>query len=521
MAAPQQTQIPPQLILLLLMPPMIVMVIWTAISTRNPFIFAAVALAPVMVFLLNRIDLWLVLVVALSRSNLKPPGMLGQLEMFEILVTGLVGVLVVRHTIVKHAVHREGWMWKLLILVMGIIVLTMYIRGTGFRFLGDTKWGGMRYVRILLMALLPFVVWHVQMRPEQWRKALILMMLLGLVPMAADAVYIFSRGELYHQYLFIQHGTVVSEVEQLISGGVTRLRAAGQVGSTLLMLPFFLFRPIARNAWKYIPFIVAGFIVGSFSGHRLTLFGGACFLAFYSIYVFRRHRGLILVGLSAGAVLVMAFAAGFGRMLPLSTQRAITFIPFADVEPHVRMNARGTLNWRLNVWKDAWREEVPQYLWIGKGYAFNNEMLQSLVYTNSYVERWASVQAAYHNGPLSLLIGLGIPGLVTGLALLLSAWYRHWRLNRADWYDEDTKRYHTLMFISLTYAVMSFIFIYGDTFVSFPQIFFTLAIMEGLCLSDVRARAAAPQESKSPASEQGREVEGHWEPIRVPTLRPI
>jgi multisubunit Na+/H+ antiporter MnhB subunit len=94
------------------------------------------------------------------------------------------------------------------------------------------------------------------------------------------------------------------------------------------------------------------------------------------------------------------------------------------------------------------------------------------------------VQTAYHQGILSLLIGLGLPGLLTGLSFLFTFCLRHYRFamesSKQPEPQTSLRKIHYAFFVLILVHAISFTFIYGDTFVSFPDIFFYAAIAEGL-----------------------------------------
>ena len=59
-----------------------------------------------------------------------------------------------------------------------------------------------------------------------------------------------------------------------------------------------------------------------------------------------------------------------------------------------------------------WREvlpQIPQYLLVGKGYTFSAAEQAELMSRN--IESFELV-GDYHNGPLSVILPLGIPGVI-------------------------------------------------------------------------------------------------------------
>jgi 4-amino-4-deoxy-L-arabinose transferase-like glycosyltransferase len=66
---------------------------------------------------------------------------------------------------------------------------------------------------------------------------------------------------------------------------------------------------------------------------------------------------------------------------------------------------------------------VPDYLWIGRGLAFNQIDAQSAsVLASDAGTQYVFLTAVhlYHNGPLWLILDLGLAGFVSGLLLMMS-----------------------------------------------------------------------------------------------------
>ena len=72
-------------------------------------------------------------------------------------------------------------------------------------------------------------------------------------------------------------------------------------------------------------------------------------------------------------VILLLFAAAvvlpFSDRLPLNVQRTLSVLP-VPIDPVARMSAQTSSQWRIEMWKHL-LPQVPQYLLLGKGYAFN------------------------------------------------------------------------------------------------------------------------------------------------------
>jgi hypothetical protein len=162
-------------------------------------------------------------------------------------------------------------------------------------------------------------------------------------------------------------------------------------------------------------------VAGSYGGFRSLLV--MIVLLFLCQFVFEgllRTRYFVFLGVLAAAVaVVITFTAD---QLPMQLQRAVSILQ-VKVDPAVRADVIGSTQWRLDMWRTL-LPEIPQYLWMGKGYAINPTDLflaQDAAYRgldSSYAV--ARVAGDYHSGPLSVILPLGVWGVIGFLWLLWS-----------------------------------------------------------------------------------------------------
>jgi O-antigen ligase len=159
------------------------------------------------------------------------------------------------------------------------------------------------------------------------------------------------------------------------------------------------------------------------------------------------------VGLFAGALLVP-----FTNRLPLVAQRAICFLP-VKVNPAVRYDAWASTDWRLRMWS-VLMDEVPHYIWLGKGYQVNpvDLYLARESQKRGFISDFESAYIAgdYHSGPLSILIPLGIFGLVAFLWTLGAGTYAMYRNYRSG--APEHARLNTFL---LAFYVAQVVFYFG------------------------------------------------------------
>lgn len=207
------------------------------------------------------------------------------------------------------------------------------------------------------------------------------------------------------------------------------------------------------------------------SGHRimllqLTLFAAVCF--------FLSKRGRVLrMGGSFALATLLAWAAliPVSRHLPLAAQRVISFVPGIHLAEVARRDAEGTVRWRVALWKENMRD-VPKYFWVGKGLVIHPSELMSyynrLAYARYAGERIDTIEEMtllrdYHNGPLALLLDLGVFGLLTGGAItVLLCRETLWNTRLRVWRHNDLRQIHFVLGCGLLAEVATFWLLYGD-----------------------------------------------------------
>jgi hypothetical protein len=112
--------------------------------------------------------------------------------------------------------------------------------------------------------------------------------------------------------------------------------------------------------------------------------------------------------------LTLAIILPMANKLPLSMQRTLSVFPI-NVDPVARNSAQTSTEWRIKMWKRL-LPEIPQYFFIGKGYGINSRDLEILSSEESRGQvdsmELSLMAGDYHNGLLTIIIPLGIFGVV-------------------------------------------------------------------------------------------------------------
>ncbi|MEO6337749.1 MAG: hypothetical protein ABIP71_13090 [Verrucomicrobiota bacterium] len=194
------------------------------------------------------------------------------------------------------------------------------------------------------------------------------------------------------------------------------------ISSPLKFLPFQFKGGFEVNRpWRLILFVFA-LVLSLFGGYRLVIANFALIFSaqFYYENLFRTR--LFPAFIFAGIVIATAILP-MADKLPLAMQRAISFLP-VDVDPVARSSADSSTEWRLTMWKLV-LPQVPDYLFLGKGYALNSHELEILVDQIARGQgdtmEMAWMAGDYHNGPLSVIMPLGIWGVIGFIWFLVAA----------------------------------------------------------------------------------------------------
>ncbi len=436
-------------------------------------------LVPPLFVLVGRRDILFVIICLLCYSTLRLPMMKGQTQIYH----GAV-LLYIAIALGSCAAGRRSLTVTIpMVFALGfglVIAYTMKFRGTGFRLLGSGLWGGGRYVDIMLGLGLFITADTIRLSLRQWRVALVGMVAVGAFPALAEILFVYTKsatGFLY--YVFQPLGRIGTAMQRMESGRMVRFTMMLQV-SHIYLIPFIVRKMGSNLRLRSFFFPMLAIVLGGFSGHRMVLLNVVLYIWMYFFLSSKRRFAYFIISavLASSSLFVMGQLA---VIFPAVIQRMLTIIPFSNTSPDVMAEAGGTISWRILLWKET-LPEIPKYLWLGKGFAYSGELelAHDVKLWANYVVWWAKVQSAYHQGILSLLVGLGLPGLLTGSAFLISLCIRHYRLWKLKKVAPSLAEMHYAVLVLLVVDVVVYFFVYGDVFISFPPIFLIGAIAEGI-----------------------------------------
>jgi O-antigen ligase len=416
-----------------------------------------------------------------------------------------LGIAVLQHILNRDIrfLHVPSVAVPLIFLALVIVVTIQLTGGIGIRSLGSSEaYGGKRYI-LLLGAIVGYFAFTSRAVPPGQAFVYVAMYFLSALTSAIANAAPLLDPSLYFIFAFFPVENLTAIEEPIVgSDAGLSMRMGGLTQGTIAMVWFILARHglgglmDISERWRFLPFrLRGGFFVSQpwrllvflaaawlamLGGYRSTAISLA--LALMILFVLERlwHTRLLPVSLMF-AVLLVAIGLPLVHKMPLTIQRSLAFLPL-DIDPVAKMSADVSTEWRLRIWREV-IPTIPQYLILGKGYAINAAE-QQLVRTASTFSQSNSGQehmltGDYHNGPLSVIIPLGIFGaigfvwfLIAGIRLLLNN-YRHG--------DPALRLINTFLLAYFLMRVIFFFAVFGSLYLDLMM--FTGIVGLSVCLN--------------------------------------
>ncbi len=308
---------------------------------------------------------------------------------------------------------------SLVFLSIVVLVTARFTGGMGLRSFGSQVEGGKRYIMILAAILGYFAISSRRIAPER-ATLYVTLFFLGGVTMAIGLFFGFISPVFNFLFLIFPIEFVGGVDIGGWSNTIIRTWALPNMALAIfcVMMARYGVRGILdlTRPWR-LGVVLFFTFVGMLGGFRsMVVIVAAAFAILFVIEGLMRTKmlpALALVTLLGGALL-----AAFATRLPPSIQRSLAVLPIR-VDPAVRADAEVSNEWRIQMWKDL-LPQIPQYLWLGKGYSFSGEQMDIIHVDPQTVTGTAGSEMAtdYHNGPLSVILPLGLPGVFAFLWFL-------------------------------------------------------------------------------------------------------
>jgi hypothetical protein len=307
---------------------------------------------------------------------------------------------------------------KACIALLVVVIITAFSRGWGLKILGSATWGGMQYVNLIGALLFYLYSSHVAISPKQLTRTLRWLIVFSLMPAAGFLLVFFMPS-----MKWVENILTINQTEQAWQA-TEGVRWGAMQNPALWMGLFALF--IYERRSKFTPAVILAsalsFIMVGLSGHRgVAVLLGLTILV-YMVIKRREVPFFQFVKLAAVLIVVLTILYLFVGELPRTFQRAVAWLPGIEVAHEANQDASSTSEWRIEFWRQL-LQMVPDYLWIGRGLAFNQIDAQSAsALTSDAGTQYVFLTAVhlYHSGPLWLILDLGLAGFVSGLLFMMS-----------------------------------------------------------------------------------------------------
>jgi hypothetical protein len=349
-----------------------------------------------------------------------------------------------------------------LVLFVAVILFTAKMTGgIGLRSFGSEVYGGRKYIFLLgaVAAYFALTAWRVP--PHRARLYVGLFFLGALTHVIGDLVRVVPTW-LYPVFWFFPATGAMNLDGTTRLGGVA---VAAQAVYFFILLRYGIRGVFLTGKPLRIGLLGLFFVISLIGGYRSTLLANVLVFAF--LFFFEGlHRTKLLPALTLVGILGLAALIPLSSRLPFSIQRALAVVPEAvlpDIDPVARWSAEDSSRWRVEMWQ-ALLPQVPQYLWIGKGYSISQQDWQMMGDDATFRAMDASEQGLalardYHSGPLSIIIPFGIWGV---LAIGTFFWagarvlYNNYRYG-----DPELKQLNTLLLALFCMRLVMFLFVVG------------------------------------------------------------
>jgi hypothetical protein len=376
-------------------------------------------------------------------------------------------------------------------------VTAHFTGGIGLHSLGDQTMGGKKFVYLFAGVLGYFALTARRIPPEKANLYVALFFLPACVGVIGDLVGI-TPSWFDYIYLIIPPNGYVLQGES---------RYAGLGVASVAIFTFMLVRYgvrgcfLAGKPWRAIVLILA--FCGIFFGGFRSFVGLAGLVFIVQFFIEGLHKTKLLPIFLFVGICVATACVPFTNKLPLSVQRAIAWLP-VKIDPLTRADAQSSLDWRIEMWEEL-LPEVPQHLWLGKGYAITQEDWEVMsgainFHITDPSEQGLALAGDYHNGPLSVILPLGIWGCIAVVWLFIAgiwALYRNYRYG-----DPQLKIINTALFVLFTTRVFYFLTVFGA--LSTDLLTFTGYLGLSICLNGGICRKIAPAPVATPPTPEPR-----------------
>lgn len=360
--------------------------------------------------------------------------------------------------------------WPLLLFLVLIVITAKLTGGFGLKSMGSDVYGGKKYVG-LVVGILSFFAITARPIPKQKAKLYVTLFFAGSFFSAISDLYVYTPEPLRFIYALIppSNNGMVSLDDMEVVLGKTRLAgiagAAGAVWCWMLARHGFRNCFLTPKLWRpvLLGLMLAMVMLGGFRSSIM----GLMMITGLLFFLEKIHRTGLMLALVLMGIMGSALLVPLAPHLPFTFQRALAFLPL-DISSEARMNADASTEWRLEIWR-ALLPQIPNYLLVGKGYAFSKELFDEEMGATAMFAGRTVIDASqnalalsndFHSGPLSLIIPFGIWAVLLWLWYWIAGFFVVWRNYRNG--DPDLLIINRFLYVMFVAKCISFVFIFGD-----------------------------------------------------------
>lgn len=389
-----------------------------------------------------------------------------------------------------HFIRVPQVTWPLVALMAVVFFTAEMTGGFGFRSLGgESIYGGKKYVYLIAGILSYFALTSRPIPPEKAQRYVAYFLLGGLAAFIGD-LYPLVPAPLHFLFL-LSPPSGYAENEQgefEMAFGTTRLGgvAVSAIAVVTWMLAKYGLRGIFLSGKIWRPFLFLLFFGMIFLGGFRSMIVLVVLVVAVQFFLEGLHRSRLLLPSIFMVVTTVALLIPFARYLPQTFQRSLSILPL-NIDPQIRMDAEGSSDWRLAIWK-ALLPEVPQHLLLGKGFGIQIETFNEVAGNSPFRaidpgQDPLAISSDFHSGPLSLVLCLGLWGTI--------AWLWFWGASLRVMYlnykygSPELRNINRLFFGLFIVKCLIYIFIFGavqnDIAVFASMIGLSVALNNGVC----------------------------------------
>ncbi len=322
-------------------------------------------------------------------------------------------VIVLQYTLdrEKKILSVPGVTLSLVFLALVVVMTAKLTGGMGLRSFGSEVEGGKRYFMILGAVLGYFAISSRRIAPER-ATLYVTLFFLGGVTMAIGLFF----GYISPVFNFLFLVFPIEYVGGVDLGGwstaIVRTWALPNMALAVFcaMMARYGVRGVLdlTRPWR-LGILLFFTLLGMLGGFRsMVVILVATFAILFLVEGLMHTK--MLPALALVTILGGALLAAFATHLPPSIQRSLAILPIR-VDPMVRADAETSNEWRIQMWRDL-LPQIPQHLLLGRGYSFSGEQMDIIQQDARSMPGTAGSEMStdYHNGPLSVILPLGLPG---------------------------------------------------------------------------------------------------------------